>query len=72
MNITKECVECIVGQIEKATKLLNLDESLANEINNKVREKSLNFDFKKSPPHVAKDVYEFLAIKSKLKDPLEN
>lgn len=71
MNITKECVECIVGQIEKATKLLNLDESLANEINNKVREKSLNFDFKKSPPHVAKDVYEFLAIKSKLKDPLE-
>ncbi|WP_428023855.1 damage-control phosphatase ARMT1 family protein [Arcobacter sp.] len=71
MNITKDCVECIVGQINKATKLLDLDVDLANEINKEVEKKALNFDFKKSPPFVAKDVYEYLAIKTNLKDPLE-
>ena len=54
MNITKDCVECIVGQIDKATKLLKLDETLAKEINNEVEKKALDFDFKKSPPFVAK------------------
>ena len=71
MNITKECVECIVGQIEKATKLLELDDKLASTINEETKAKALNFDFEKTPPHVAKDVYEFLALKTKLKDPLE-
>ena len=32
MNITNECVRCIVGQIDKATKLLELDEKLSEEI----------------------------------------
>ncbi|RXJ81133.1 DUF89 domain-containing protein [Arcobacter sp. F2176] len=71
MNITNDCVECIVGQINKATKLLNLDESLAKEINTEVEKKALNFDFKKSPPFVAKEVYEYLGFKTNLKDPLE-
>lgn len=72
MNITEECVKCIVGQINKATKLLNLEANLANEINLEVEKRSQNFDFKKSPPFVAKDVYEYLAFKTNLKDPLEN
>ena len=71
MNITKDCVECIVGQIDKATKLLKLDEKLANEINSEVEKRALGFDFKKSPPFVAKDVYEYLGFKTNLKDPLE-
>ncbi len=71
MNITKDCVECIVGQINKATKLLELDEDLAKEINNEVEKRALGFDFEKSPPFVAKDVYEYLAFKTNLKDPLE-
>jgi len=71
MNITKDCVECIVGQINKATKLLDLDEKLADEINKEVEKRASSFDFKKSPPFVAKDVYEYLAFKTNLKDPLE-
>lgn len=71
MQITNECTQCIVGQIEKATKLLNLDKNLANEINNEVKKRALDFDFEKSPPYVAKDVYEFLALKSNMIDPLE-
>ena len=72
MNITDDCVKCIVGQINKATKLLELDTVLANEINTEVEKRALSFDFKKSPPFVAKDVYEYLAFKTNLKDPLEN
>ena len=71
MNITKDCVECIVGQIDKATKLLELDETLAKEINNEVEKRALDFDFEKSPPFVAKEVYEYLGLKTNLKDPLE-
>lgn len=71
MNITNTCVTCIIGQIEKATKLLNLDETLATEIIREVKEKALNFDFSKTPPLVAKEVYELLAYKTNLNDPLE-
>ncbi len=71
MNITNTCVTCIIGQIEKATKLLNLNETLATEIMKEVKQKALNFDFSKTPPYVAKEVYELLARKTKLEDPLE-
>lgn len=71
MNITKDCVECIVGQINKATILLELKEGLAKEINDEVQKRALDFDFEKSPPFVAKDVYEYLASKTNLEDPLE-
>jgi uncharacterized protein with ATP-grasp and redox domains len=71
MNITEECVKCIVGQIEKATKLLELDEKLSKEIMDEVHKKSKNFSFKDTPPFVAKDVYEYLAKKTNLPDPLE-
>lgn len=71
MNITNECVSCIVGQIDKATRLLNLDKKLSNEINKEVEKRSLSFCFKETPPYVAKDVYEFLSLKTGLKDPLE-
>ncbi|RXI47079.1 hypothetical protein CRU99_02670 [Malaciobacter mytili] len=72
MNITNTCVTCIIGQIEKATKLLNLNETLATEIMKEVKQKALNFDFSKTPPYVAKEVYELLAQKTNLKDPLED
>lgn len=71
MNITNDCVKCIVGQIDKACKLLNLDETLANEINSEVKRRSLKFSFEKTPPFVAKDVYEYLGKKTNLKDPLK-
>lgn len=71
MNITNECVRCIVGQIEKATKLLNLENKLSLEIMKEVEKRALNFSFSDTPPYVAKDVYEYLALKSGLEDPLE-
>lgn len=70
MNITPECVKCIVGQIEKATKLLNIEEKLSNEIMKEVKKRALNFDFSRTPPFVAKDVYEYLGEKIGKKDPL--
>ncbi|AXX92875.1 hypothetical protein CPU12_03865 [Malaciobacter molluscorum LMG 25693] len=72
MNITNTCVECIKAQIYKATKLLKIDDSLANEINEEVIRKSSNFDFSKTPPYVAKEVYELLAKKINMNDPLED
>lgn len=71
MNITNECVKCIVGQIEKATKLLNLEENLSNEIMEEVKKRASKFDFSRTPPFVAKDVYEYLAQKTGKDDPLE-
>lgn len=71
MNITNTCVNCIIGQIEKATKVLNLNNNLAQEIMEEVKTKALNFDKKRTPPYVAKEVYELLAKKTKLSDPLE-
>ncbi|MCP4971517.1 MAG: DUF89 family protein [Arcobacter sp.] len=72
MNITKECVRCIVGQINKATILLNLNEKLSNEIMNEVEKRSLYFSFNETPPSIAKDIYSFLSLKTGLEDPLEN
>lgn len=71
MNITDDCVKCIVGQIEKATKTLKLDKDLAKSIMFEVNKKAENFSFKETPPFVAKDVYEYLAQRTNLKDPLE-
>ncbi|XPV69696.1 MAG: damage-control phosphatase ARMT1 family protein [Halarcobacter sp.] len=72
MNITNECVKCIIGQIDKATKLLELDESLSKEIMEEVNKRALNFSFSDTPPFVAKEVYELLAKKTNLDDPLES
>ena len=71
MNITNECVKCIVSQIDKANKLLKLDEKLSNEIMEEVNKKARNFSFNDSPPFVAKEVYEYLGKMTKLEDPLE-
>lgn len=71
MNITNECVRCIVGQIDKATKLLNLEKDLSKEIMKEVEKRALKFSFNETPPYIAKNVYEYLALKSGLEDPLE-
>ncbi|NQY52041.1 MAG: DUF89 family protein [Campylobacteraceae bacterium] len=71
MNITNECIECIKDQIKKACNTLGLNERLKKEINLEVLKKSKKFDLKKSPPFVSKEVYELLAEKTKLIDPLE-
>lgn len=71
MNITNDCVTCIVGQIDKAIAVLDLDEALAKEIKEEVLLRSKDFSFKQTPPLVAKDVYEYLAQRIGNCDPLE-
>lgn len=71
MNITKDCVNCIIGQIDKAIKLLNLDEQKAKSIQEEVLKKSQSFSFDHTPPYVARDVYEYLAKATNCMDPLE-
>lgn len=71
MNITKDCVECIVGQIDKAIIHLKLDEQTAKNIKEEVLKKSKSFSFDKTPPAVAREVYEYLAFQSNCEDPLE-
>lgn len=71
MNITNTCVNCIIGQIEKATKILNLNNNLSTEIMEEVNRRANYFDFGRTPPFVAKEVYELLAQRSGLEDPLE-
>ncbi len=71
MNITNECVKCIIYQIEKATKVLNLDEELSKSIMKEVKKRAENFSFEDTPPFVAKDVYQYLAKRTNLDDPLE-
>ena len=71
MNIKKECVKCIIYQIEKATKVLELDEKLSKSIMQEVKKRAKNFSFDETPPFVAKDVYQYLAQRTNLKDPLE-
>ncbi len=72
MNITNECVNCIVSQIDKATKLLDLDKKLSSEIMKEVNKRAKKFSFNETPPFIAKDVYEYLGEMTKLKDPLES
>jgi len=71
MNITNDCVECIKGQINKALIALNIDESKAAQINEEVLKRSYNFSHKHTPPSVARDVYEYLALQIGKEDPLE-
>jgi len=71
MNITDDCVKCIVGQIDKATKVLNLDKKLAKSIMDQIDKQSKNFSYDETPPFVAKDVYQYLAKRANMKDPLE-
>jgi len=71
MNITNDCVDCIIGQIKKATLTLNCENNLADEINNEVIKRSKTFSFEHTPPWVVRDVYEFLALKINKSDPLE-
>ena len=72
MNITNDCVTCIVGQIDKALVALNLDEEKAQAIKNEVLAQSKSFSFDETPPSVAQEVYEYLAKEAGVCDPLES
>jgi uncharacterized protein with ATP-grasp and redox domains len=72
MNITNDCVTCIIGQIDKAIAALQLDDTLAKQIKEEVKKRSKNFSFEQTPPSVAREVYEYLAQQTGQCDPLEH
>jgi hypothetical protein len=71
VNIQSDCVGCIVGQIDKALALLDVEKSVADEIRAEVKKQSLNFSYSHTPPFIAKDVYTYLGDRLGLDDPLE-
>jgi uncharacterized protein with ATP-grasp and redox domains len=70
MNIQKECVECIVGQIDKALRVLDINDLRYDKIMNEVKNQSLDFSYDHTPPFVAKDPYAYLSKELGLEDPL--
>jgi len=71
VNIQSDCVGCIVGQIDKALALLDVEKSVADEIRAEVKKRSLSFSYFHTPPFIAKDVYAYLGDRLGLDDPLE-
>ena len=72
MNITDDCVQCIIGQIDKAVDTLDLEQKDAKKIQEEVLQRSKSFCFNQTPPSVAQDVYEYLAQETGMEDPLEH
>jgi len=72
MNITNDCVECIIEQIKKATTVLQCDKQLSKEIEEEIVKRSHHFSFDHTPPWVARDAYEYLAQRTNMEDPLES
>ena len=61
MNIASECLSCIISQSERVSKAIGADEELSKKILLHVSLSSKEFDFSKTPPEVASDVYEDMA-----------
>jgi len=62
MKIESACVECIIGQSLRVADALNADAALRRRIHDDVLAMSKTFDFAKSPPEVARPVYEHMAV----------
>jgi len=68
MKIENACVECIIGQTQRVADAIGADEALRERIRNDVLAMSKDFDFAKSPPEVARKVYEHLAVLADKRD----
>ena len=62
MKIENACVECIIGQTQRVADAIGADVALRQKIHEDVLAMSKDFDFAKSPPEVARKVYEHLAV----------
>jgi len=68
MKIENACVECIIGQTQRVADAIGADAVLREKIKQDVLAMSKDFDFAKSPPEVARAVYEHLAVLAGKKD----
>ncbi len=61
MNISQECVTCIINQSTKVADTIGATQSLKNELNFQVESMSKEFSYDNSPPEIASYVYEKMA-----------
>ena len=62
MKITQECVSCIINQSLKVADAIGADAALREQLRSEVEVMSRDFSFVLSPPEVASDVYERMAL----------
>lgn len=68
MKIDNACVECIINQSRRVTEAIRADEALSRRMVERVETLGEGFDFTKSPPEVASDVYEQMALLAGMED----
>lgn len=62
MNINDTCVSCIINQSAKVASALESSPEIEKELINTVTKMSRDFSFTQTPPEVASDVYEKMAL----------
>jgi len=62
MNIDEACVECIINQSLKVANAIGASKELEFELTSKVEQMSKSFSFSKTPPEIAADIYEKMAL----------
>jgi uncharacterized protein with ATP-grasp and redox domains len=62
MKIDPACVECIINQSRRVADAIRADDTLSSKLSGTVERMSGAFDFEQSPPEVAADVYEKMAL----------
>lgn len=68
MKIDEACVGCIVNQSFKVANAIGADSQLSLRLTSSVEKMSKNFSFDQSPPEIAADVYEKMAVLANKKD----
>ncbi len=68
MFIDEACVSCIINQSIKVADAIDADTTLTNKLTTTVTDMSKEFSFRLSPPEVAADVYEKMALLAKKED----
>lgn len=62
MKIDEACVGCIINQSVKVANAIKADQILSKKLTSTVQKMSETFSFEQTPPEIAADVYEKMAI----------
>ncbi|QOP41946.1 damage-control phosphatase ARMT1 family protein [Sulfurimonas marina] len=62
MKIDEACVGCIINQSFKVANAIRANQILSNQLTSTVEKMSENFSFEQTPPEIAADVYEEMAL----------
>lgn len=62
MNINDTCVSCIINQSQKVADALKASPEIENELTSTIEAMSKGFSYEQTPPEVASDVYEKMAL----------